>query len=105
MSIRIRVAISLTRLATLFSKSCKQSLQRRIAEANKQFSSIHQEKRDAISRAEKAREEAIIAANKKRSNEQEQAEKVAAAQELRLADKSSNYYAALHELEQGTGIA
>lgn len=105
MSIRTRVAISLTRFATLFAKSCRQSLQRRIAEANKQFSSIHQEKRDAVSRAELARQAAIAAANKKRDIEQEQAEKVAAAQELRLADKSSSYYASLHELEQGTGIA
>jgi regulator of protease activity HflC (stomatin/prohibitin superfamily) len=104
MSIRTRIAISLNRVAILFAKSCRQSLQRKIAEGNQKFTRIHQERRDAQQRAEAERIRKIDEAAKQAAIQKEQADKIAAAQELKLADKSSQYYASLHELEQGTGI-
>jgi len=104
MSIRTRIAISLNRFAILFAKSCRQSLQRKIAEGNQKFTRIHVERRDAQRRAEAERIRKIDEAAKQAEIQKEKADKIAAAQELKLEDKSSQYYAALHELEQGTGI-
>lgn len=104
MSIRTRIAIILNRAAVLFAKSCRQSLQRKIAEGNQKFTCIHVERRDAQRRAEAERIRKIDEAATQAAIQKEQADKIAAAQELKLEDKSSKYYADLYELEQGTGI-
>jgi hypothetical protein len=104
MSIRTRVAIILARAASAFARRCLKSIQCKIADSNKQFACIHEERRDAQQRAEAERIRKIDEAAKQAAIQKEQADKIAAAQELKLEDKSSKYYADLYELEQGTGI-
>lgn len=104
MSIRTRVAISLSRIAILFAKSCRQSLQRKIAEGNQKFTRIHEERRDAERRASAERERKVDEAVRQAEIQKEQAAKIADSKGHKLIEKASHIRAALYELDQVTGV-
>lgn len=105
MSIRTSIAIRLNRIAVLFAKSCRQSLQRKKAEAGKQFTRIHEDRRTELRLADEHREELIKAANKQAELDKQNASKRAATREISLASKTSNVEADLYELEKNCRLS
>ncbi len=105
MSIRTSITIQLNRLALLFAKSCRQSLQRKKAEAGKQFIRIHEDRRAELRLADEYREARIKAANKQAEYDRQNASKRAATREIALASKTSNVEADLYELEKNCRLS